>query len=131
LLHCHSTPVGFPWDAHLLERRQYREDLGNSPSGRIKLPVFPLFPCFPAPHKPLICPQSLLGSIHLYLLSFRVIRLTKTFANLVRLTVTSVSELETDWRLIHHFLALFCLPQLAAAANLPDQQQPTPPIIQH
>jgi len=46
------------------------------------------------------------STIHLCLLSFCVICLTKSSANLVRLTVTSVSELETDWRLVCHLFWL-------------------------
>jgi len=84
----------WPWDVRLLKRRQYREDLGNSPSWRPKLPVFPLFPCSPAPFEPSFCPQSLLGSIHLFCWALCINILTKSSSKLVRWTVTSVSELE-------------------------------------
>jgi len=73
----------WPWDARLLKRRQYREDLGNSPFWRSKLPIFPLFYCFCTPCKPLLCPQSLLGSIQLFCWVFCVVCLTKSFTKLV------------------------------------------------
>jgi len=73
----------WPWDVRLLKRRQYREDLGNSPSWRPKLPVFPSFPCSPAPFEPSFCPQSLLGSIHLFCWAFCVVRTVKSSSNLV------------------------------------------------
>ena len=66
--------------------------------------------------------------IHLFCWAFCVVRTVKSSAKVDRLTVTSVSELETDWRLV---LCCLCL-----VPSHPRQQPfqtsrpiPSPPLI--
>jgi len=106
----------WPWDACLLERRQYRASLGNACFWRQPITHFTLFSFLFSPYKPLFCPQSLLESIHCFCWAFHAVCTTKSSIKDDRLTVTSVSELETDWR-----LALCCFFGLVP---LPWRQQP-------
>jgi len=59
ILSLHHCRFPWPWDTHLLERRQYRESLGNAPFWRKPIAISPLLCAF----LPLASPRSV-PSLH-------------------------------------------------------------------
>ncbi len=101
------------------------------PLGDNLLPIFPLFSLLFSPCKPLFCLQPRLGSIHCFIDLLCVVHLTKSSIKLDRLTVTSVSELETDWRLILCCLFWLCFVALTSSNQQPLQTSNSNPPYQH